>query len=217
MKAIAISGSPRKKWNTAQLLEKVLEGAASKGAETRLVHLYDLDFKGCLSCFECKKVGGKSYGRCAVKDDLHPILDEIAQADVLVLGTPVYFGKESGEMRSFMERLFFPYISYAANYQILFPGKLASALIYTMNVTEEQMRSLYLEGVIRFSESYMKRIFGSCETLIATDTLQFSDYSAYVASRWDPVAKAKRHAEVFPQDLAAAFDLGVRLALSPKA
>ena len=41
---IAINGSPRKKWNTAMLLEKALEGAKSKGADTELVHLYDLQF-----------------------------------------------------------------------------------------------------------------------------------------------------------------------------
>jgi len=54
MLAIAMNGSPRKKWNTATLLEKALEGAASQGAETELVHLYDLNYKGCISCFACK-------------------------------------------------------------------------------------------------------------------------------------------------------------------
>ena len=42
------------------LLGHALEGAASKGAKTELVHLYDLDYKGCTSCFSCKLVGGKS-------------------------------------------------------------------------------------------------------------------------------------------------------------
>ena len=54
MKLLAINGSPRKKWNTAMLLEHALNGAASKGATTELIHLYDLDFKGCTSCFACK-------------------------------------------------------------------------------------------------------------------------------------------------------------------
>ena len=51
MKVIAINGSPRKKWNTATLLEKALEGAETEGAETEIIHLYDLNFKGCKSCF----------------------------------------------------------------------------------------------------------------------------------------------------------------------
>jgi len=57
MKIIAINGSPRKNKNTAILLEKALEGAASKGAETEIVHLYDIDFKGCkLFCLQSQKL-----------------------------------------------------------------------------------------------------------------------------------------------------------------
>ncbi len=66
MKVFAVNGSPRKNWNTAALLSKALEGAASLGAETELIHLYDLSFKGCVSCFTCKLRGGKSYGKCVV-------------------------------------------------------------------------------------------------------------------------------------------------------
>jgi multimeric flavodoxin WrbA len=69
MKVIAINGSPRKNKNTATLLNKALEGAASQGSETELIHLYDLNFKGCISCFSCKLKSGKNYGKCALKDD----------------------------------------------------------------------------------------------------------------------------------------------------
>lgn len=55
MKVIALNGSPRKKWNTATLLKHALDGAASKGAETELIHLYDYNYKGCISCFACKQ------------------------------------------------------------------------------------------------------------------------------------------------------------------
>ncbi len=79
MTIIAINGSPRKNWNTATLLTKALEGAASQGAETELVHLYDLDFKGCRSCFACKIIDGPHNGRCAQKDDLRPILKKIEE------------------------------------------------------------------------------------------------------------------------------------------
>ena len=112
MKVMAVNGSPRKKWNTAMLLEKVLEGAASQGAKTELIHLYDLNYKGCRSCFACKTKGGKSYGRCAAQDDLTPLLKKIEQTDALILGSPIYFGTVSGQMRSFMERLMFPYMTY---------------------------------------------------------------------------------------------------------
>ena len=87
---MAFNGSPRKKWNTATLLEKALEGAASQGAETELIHLYDLNYKGCISCFACKTIGGKSYGKCAVRDDLTPIFRKVEKADAIILGSPIY-------------------------------------------------------------------------------------------------------------------------------
>ncbi len=112
MKIMALNGSPRKKWNTAILHKKAIEGAASQGAETSLVHLYDLHFKGCISCFACKTRGGKSYGTCAVQDDLTPIYAEIKKAEAIILGSPIYFGDVTGELRSFLERLLFPYLVY---------------------------------------------------------------------------------------------------------
>src|SRR5512137_578565 len=112
MKVYAINGSPRKNWNTAMLLEHALKGAAAKGAETELIHLYDLNFKGCTSCFACKLKGGKSYGKCAMKDGLTPLLEKLAEADAFILGSPIYFGTITGEMRSFMERLLFQYLEY---------------------------------------------------------------------------------------------------------
>jgi len=112
MYIIAVNGSPRKDWNTATLLRKALEGAASRGARTELVHLYDLAYQGCRSCFACKTRGGKSYGACAVKDGLSPVLAATGEADALILGSPVYFGTVTGEMKSFLERLLFPVLTY---------------------------------------------------------------------------------------------------------
>ena len=53
---IAINGSPRKNFNTGTLLKKALEGAESKRADTELINLYELNYKGCNSFF-CVKLG----------------------------------------------------------------------------------------------------------------------------------------------------------------
>ena len=217
MKAIGINGSPRKSWNTATLLRKALAGAKAQGAETELVHLYDLSYRGCISCFACKKIGGKSYGRCAVKDDLSPILVKAAEADVLILGSPLYFHVESGEMRSFIERLLFPYLTYTPGYASIFPGKLRTGLVYTMNVSEENMPAFHQDVSVAVSSGVMNRVFGNCEVLLSTDTLQFSDYSKYMSSVFDPAAKAKRRMEVFPRDCAQAYEMGARLTRAAKA
>ncbi len=208
MKIIAVNGSPRKQWNTARLLEKTLEGAA---AETKLVHLYDLAFKGCISCFACKRIGGSSYGRCAVRDGLTPLLDELASADAFVLGSPVYLYAETGEMRSCIERLCFQYLRYANPPATLFPRRIRTALVYTMNIPEGMVADTGLGQHIEISRGFMERTFGHCETLLVTDTLQFDDYSKYENTLFDPDAKQRRYREVFPQDEARARELGRRM------
>jgi multimeric flavodoxin WrbA len=212
MKIIAINGSPRKNWNTATLLEKTLEGAASNGAETELIHLYDLNYKGCVSCFACKLKGGKSYGKCAVKDGLAPVFKKIEAADALVFGSPVYLGNVTGEMRSFLERLVFQYLKYEDPPGSLFSRRLNTGFIYTMNVPEEYMKRAEYDKFMDLIGNYMTRTFGHTERLCCLDTLQFEDYSKYAASRFDAAAKAKRRKEVFPGDCQKAYELGRRLA-----
>jgi multimeric flavodoxin WrbA len=212
MKVIAFNGSPRKKWNTATLLEKALEGASSQGAEIGLINLYDLNYKGCISCFACKTIGGKSYGRCAVQDDLTPLLKTVLNVQVLILGSPIYYGTVTGQMRSFMERLFFPFSPYIDPPGSLFPRKISTGFIYTLGATEEMAKERGFDHHISSNEMIMERIFGASESLCSYDTYQFEDYSKVFAPRFDPEKKARRRREVFPLDCEKAFAMGVRLA-----
>lgn len=210
MNIIAFNGSPRKNKNTATLLTHALEGAASLGAKTKLIHLYDLSFKGCVSCFACKRKDSKTYGSCSYQDDLTLILDEIKKADALILGSPIYLGSISGEMKSFLERLIYPYLTYTKDYKTIFPRHIPTALFYTMNVTIEQMKELnYIESLKR-NEVFLERTFGSVETLYVNDTSQFEDYSKYESSAFDLEKKAIVKKEQFPIDCQKAFDIGKR-------
>ena len=212
MKVLAFNGSPRKDRNTATLLYKALEGAASKGADTELIHLYDLNYKGCISCFACKMKDGKSYGRCPVNDDLKNVFRKIEEADAIVLGSPIYFGRVSGEMASFLDRLIFQYLVYSRTERSLFPKKIKTGFIYTMNVTEDMYGTMGMDVPVRFNEMALTRVFGSSETLLCFDTYQFDDYSKVVAPMFDPESKAKRRAEVFPEDCRKAVEMGARFA-----
>ena len=131
MKVLAFNGSPRKNWNTDILLHHALEGAASEGAETELIHLYDLNYKGCISCFACKLKDGKSYGKCAMNDELTPVLEKLKDADAVILGSPIYLGNSTGEMRSFMERYIFPFLVYSANPRSLYPKNIPLSVTST--------------------------------------------------------------------------------------
>jgi len=208
---IAINGSPRKKWNTATLLEHALEGARSEGAKTELIHLYDLGYKGCISCFACKRIGGKSYGHCAVKDDLKPLFKKIKKADAILIGSPIYYGITTGETRSFLERLMFQYSVYDPQRSTLFTRKIRTGFIYTAGAPEEMVQEMGFDRNAKVTEMAMERIFGSCESLWVTDTLQFNDYSKYVSTRFNPEEKKRRREEEFPKDCRKAYELGARL------
>ena len=210
VKMIAINGSPRKKWNTAILLQKTLEGATYRGADTELVHLYDLSYRGCISCFACKTKDGPSYGKCAVKDDLTPLLEKVKHTDAIILGSPIYYGTATGEMRSFMERLLFPYGTYTDPPGSLFPRKISTGFIYTLGATEELAKERGFHHHADRNEMVLRTIFGESESLMSYDTYQFEDYSKMYAPRFDPEKKAKRRAEIFPLDCEKAFEMGKR-------
>ena len=211
MKVLAVNGSPRKTKNTACMLKSMCKGAASNGAQTQLVHLYGLQYAGCMSCFKCKLVGGKSYGHCAVRDELTPVLQAAHEADVVILGSPIYFSCETGMMRSFMERFMFQYYLYTTKKPPLSPPNKIIALVYTANVKEQDMVAYGMDRPIAASKMSMERLFGGCELFICSDTKQVDDYSKYEMDYFDIAAKDKRHAEVFPQELQRAFDFGAKL------
>lgn len=123
MKVITINGSPRKDWNTGTLLKSVLSGAASAGAKTEMIHLYDLNFRGCVSCMACKLRKEPRPNRCVLRDDLTVVLERLHKAEVVVLGSPIYFSEVSGEMRSFFERFLFQYLNYDDYSKPLSPAK----------------------------------------------------------------------------------------------
>ena len=113
MKAMFINGGPRKNFNTAQLLMKAMEGAQNAGAETELIHLYDYEYSGCRSCFACKLKGNKTAGVCSIRDSIRPVIEKTQrEADIVVIGSPVYYGYPTGQTLNFVERLLFPADSY---------------------------------------------------------------------------------------------------------
>jgi len=211
VKILAFNGSPRKgKWNTSTMLEQALDGARSAGAETELINLYQLDFKGCASCFACKCKDRDEIGVCALRDDLQPVLEKVRSADALLLGTPVYYGTESSAMRAFLERLQYPYLNYEDFSKSHFPRKVRTGLIYTMNVREDQLDAMGYPAVFERTRSYLAMHFGSCELVLANNTTQYPDYGKYEANA-SGEDKARYREEYFGGDCRRARELGIRL------
>lgn len=214
-KVILLNGSPRKNWNTHKMLLEAERGAKEMGAETELIHLFDLDYSDCKACFACKLKGNKTGGICAVRDGLRPVLEKTAQADAVIIGSPIYYGNLTAETLAFINRFLFASAVYevdpatgSARKQL--PGSKKCGLIVTMNAGQQAVKGLYGMTVGQIAQS-MEILMGSCETVYACDTYQFSDYSRYYASMWDELHKAEVRKKQFPADLYKAYKLGKRL------
>lgn len=208
---LAFNGSPRVGGNTAAMLQSALDGAASTGAETRLVHLYPLKYKGCISCFSCKLKKGR-HGHCAMKDDLSPLLEMMEQADGLLFGSPIYYGNVTPELLALEHRFLFSHMLYNKENRWVFSRRIPSAFIYTFGVTADQAE--HVLAPFANVHGRMGDMLGvETEVCYSANAWQFSDYSLYEADRYDPVEKKKYHEEVFPEDCRKAFDMGRRLAL----
>ncbi len=211
----AVNASPRKTANTATILQHALDGAKSAGGDkvqTELLHLYSYNYTGCKSCFACKLKDGKSYGKCAVKDDITPVLEKVSQADAIIFGSPIYFGDVSGMLRCFEERLLFPFFTYTKDYVSIAPKKLRIGFIYTMNVPAQLMNEWNYPSRLNIMEGFVGHIFGNePKVLYVNNTVQFSDYTKYVCKTFSGEEKAKYREEHFADDCKKAEDMGAEL------
>jgi multimeric flavodoxin WrbA len=214
MYVLALNGSPRRNGVTATLLRKALEGAASQGAKTEFIQLNKLSMSGCIACFDCKKRGGKSYGKCSLKDDMTPLYEKIERCDAFFLGSPIYFGTVTALAKMLVERLY-PYLNYG-DYSSNFPKKINTGFVYTMGIEDEQIKTI--DQIIQFNQAIFSFLFGSCETLLSTDTFHVRDYSKIVADMLEVSVdrKLKHQKEVFPKDCEKAFEMGARFAKEAK-
>ncbi|MBP3762871.1 MAG: flavodoxin family protein [Bacteroidales bacterium] len=214
-KIVILNASPRKDKNTATLLREAARGAEEAGAEVQYADLIDLTFTGCRSCMACKRTGNQCGGLCAVRDDLRPVLESIVAADALILGSPIYWHNTTGMFRNLIERLLFPILSYNADERGAIKNldkKLATGLIYTMNVTPKYYEQFNYGVILEPVRRQLEAFFGHCEVLNAQGTWQFyPDYSNYDAAAVDLEEKQWYRDNQWPRDQQSAHDMGRRL------
>ena len=108
MKVLILNGSPRSGGNCAKLIEEMKGVYASLGVESEVVEVGKANIRGCLACGYCHE-----HGQCVLNDLVNEISPKFAEADGLVIVSPVYFGSPNGNMISFLDRLY-----YSRNYPL---------------------------------------------------------------------------------------------------
>ena len=121
MKAVAVNGSPKQKGNTYILLKNVLAELEAAGIETQMIQAGGRDIHGCTACGGCRKGGEPG---CVFDDDIvNEAVRTIADADILLLGSPVYFGGVSAQMKAFIDR-----VGFVARPHRLLAGKICASV-----------------------------------------------------------------------------------------
>ncbi len=98
-KVLIISASPRKHGNSDLLCDRFAEGARENGNDVEKVFLADKNIAYCHGCGVCN-----TSHKCVQKDDMAEMLDKMANAEVIVFATPVYFYSMDGQMKTFIDR-----------------------------------------------------------------------------------------------------------------
>jgi multimeric flavodoxin WrbA len=108
MHVLAIMGSPRAGKATDRLVDQALSGAleATPGASVQKIRLGEVRIGHCTNCLACRDdLEAVPYAPCVQRDDMTPLLDDLARADALIIGTPVHMGHATSLMMAFLERI----------------------------------------------------------------------------------------------------------------
>jgi len=96
---IGIVGSPRIDGNTFYLVETAIKSAEAAGADTEIINLGSADIEPCVACDICK-----ATGECAIYDDMREITEKLMESDGMIIGSPVYFGSVTSQLKMLIDR-----------------------------------------------------------------------------------------------------------------
>ena len=102
MKVLLLNGSPRKEGNTFAVLREMEKTFNAEGVQTELIHVGNQNVHGCLACGKCGELG-----KCVLDDLVNEVAAKLAEADGLVIGSPVYYASPAGTLMAFLDRLFY--------------------------------------------------------------------------------------------------------------
>ena len=162
MKLLFINGSPHKDGCTAAALREVSRTLEELGIETETHWVGNKPVPGCIACGSCKKTGA-----CIYDDGVNELLARSHEWDGLVVGSPVYYGCASGQLLSFLDRLF-----YAAGGRLA--GKTAAAVVSCRrggaSTAFQQLNMFFgMNNMVVATSQYWNQVHGNTPQEVAQD------------------------------------------------
>ena len=102
MKVLLLNGSPHERGCTYTALHEVAQALEVHGIKTEIFHVGVKPVAGCIACGKCRDTGA-----CIFDDGVNTLAARLDEFDALVVGSPVYYAGPSGQITSFLDRLFY--------------------------------------------------------------------------------------------------------------
>ncbi len=160
MKYTILFGSPRKQGNTASLLAVVMDELRKKGHEVAYFDVYESDIAGCRACLGCQK--DVDHICCVIDDDMQPILQSVAEADVVVVAAPVYIWSAPAPVKAVLDRLVYAGCKYYGG-DPHGPSRFKDkklALVTTCGYPVDTATELFVEALKRFCKHTQMEYLG---------------------------------------------------------
>ena len=162
MKVLLINGSPHAKGSTFTALNEVAVTLEKEGIETEIVHVGNKAIRGCIACAKCREIG-----HCVFDDEVNEVAEKFAEADGIVVGSPVYYASANGTLVSFLDRLF--YSSGKINKTMKVGAAVVSARRGGNTATFDELNKYFtISGMPVASSQYWNQVHGNC----AEDAMQ---------------------------------------------
>lgn len=164
MKVLMLNGSPRANGNTATALEEMAKTFREEGIEVEIVHVGNKSIRGCIGCRRCFELG-----KCVFDDLVNETAPKLAEADGLVLGSPVYYASANATLMAFVQRLF--YSTFYVNKSMKVGCSVVAARRGGLSATYDEMNKFFgISGMPIASGQYWNSIHGSAPGEAAEDT-----------------------------------------------
>lgn len=163
MKVLLINGSPNVNGSTATALNEVAKTLNEEGIETEIITVGNKDIRGCIGCRKCFQAG-----KCVFDDYVNEAAPKFAEADGIVIGSPVYYANANGTLVSFLDRLF--YSTFFVDKSFKVGAAIASARRGGQVATFDQLNKYFtISGMPIAGSQYWNMVYGNSAEEVKQD------------------------------------------------
>ena len=163
MKVLMINGSPNANGNTAAALKEMEKVFLAEGVEVEIIHVGNKAIRGCIGCRKCR-----GLGKCVFDDLVNETAPKLAEADGLVIGSPVYYASANATLMAFVTRLF--YSTFYVDKTMKVGAAVASARRGGLSATYDEMNKFFgISGMPIASGQYWNSVHGTAPGEAAQD------------------------------------------------